>query len=102
MVIMCIGCVAANAQNTFTQRLQQSKSGEGKVTVSHEQTIDDLVNGTAKQADTQAPQKPDDKPVAEKTDSEKARERLAKILEGEQDDDNVNPDSIVVDTRKKY
>ena len=101
MVIMCIGCVAANAQNTFTQRLQQSKSGEGKVTVSHEQTIDDLVNGTAKQADTQAPQKPDDKPVAEKTDSEKARERLAKILEGEQDDDNVNPDSIVVDTRKK-
>ena len=101
MVIMCIGCVAANAQNTFTQRLQQSKSGEGKVTVSHEQTIDDLVNGTAKQADTQASQKPDDKPVAEKTDSEKARERLAKILEGEQDDDNVNPDSIVVDTRKK-
>ena len=101
MVIMCIGCIAANAQNTFTQRLQQSKSGEGKVTVSHEQTIDDLVNGTAKQADTQAPQKPDDKPVAEKTDSEKARERLAKILEGEQDDDNVNPDSIVVDTRKK-
>ena len=98
---MCIGCLAANAQNTFTQRLQQSKSGEGKVTVSHEQTIDDLVNGTAKQADTQAPQKPDDKPVAEKTDSEKARERLAKILEGEQDDDNVNPDSIVVDTRKK-
>jgi hypothetical protein len=101
MVIMCIGCIAANAQNTFTQRLQQSKSGEGKVTVSHEQTIDDLVNGTAKQADTQASQKPDDKPVAEKTDSEKARERLAKILEGEQDDDNVNPDSIVVDTRKK-
>jgi hypothetical protein len=101
LVIMCIGCVAANAQSTFTQRLQQSKSGEGKVTVSHEQTIDDLVNGTAKQADTQAPQKPDDKPVAEKTDSEKARERLAKILEGEQDDDNVNPDSIVVDTRKK-
>ena len=98
---MCIGCVAANAQNTFTQRLQQSKSGEGKVTVSHEQTIDDLVNGKAKQADTQASQKPDDKPVAEKTDSEKARERLAKILEGEQDDDNVNPDSIVVDTRKK-
>lgn len=108
MVIMCIGCIAANAQNTFTQRLQQSKSGEGKVTVSHNKAIDDLVNGTGskdsalpekKTASTQPEKKPDDKPVAqqpEKSDSQKAREELARIME-------ENSDTVVVqlDNRKK-
>lgn len=43
---MCVGCLlAANAQSTFTQRLQQSKNGEGKVTVTQDKAIDDLVNG---------------------------------------------------------
>ena len=43
---MCIGCfMAANAQTTFTQRIQQVKMGEGKVTVSHDAAIDELVNG---------------------------------------------------------
>ena len=47
LIALCIGCMtAANAQ-TFTQRLQQSKAGEGKVTVTHSQTIDKLVNGQA-------------------------------------------------------
>ena len=37
---------------TFTQRLQQSKTGEGKVTVTHSQKIDNLVNGKAVQKDS--------------------------------------------------
>ena len=41
---LCVGCLAANAQ-TFTQRLEQSKTGEGKVTVTQDKTIEDLVNG---------------------------------------------------------
>jgi len=45
MIALCIDCMtAANAQ-TFTQRLQQSKAGEGKVTVTHSRDIDNLVNG---------------------------------------------------------
>ncbi|MBR5747712.1 MAG: SPOR domain-containing protein [Prevotella sp.] len=41
---LCVGCAAANAQ-TFTQRLQKSNAGEGKVTVTQSKEIDDLVNG---------------------------------------------------------
>lgn len=43
--MLCIGCAAANAQTSFTQRLQQSKVGEGKVTITQDKAIDDLVNG---------------------------------------------------------
>jgi hypothetical protein len=43
---MCVSCLlAANAQTTFTQRLQKSNAGEGKVTVTQSKEIDDLVNG---------------------------------------------------------
>ena len=44
IAILCVGCAAANAQ-TFTQRLQKSNIGEGKVTVTQSKEIDDLVNG---------------------------------------------------------
>ena len=37
--------MAANAQTTFTQRLQKSNAGEGKVTVTQSKEVDDLVNG---------------------------------------------------------
>ena len=37
--------MAADAQSTFTQRLQKSKAGEGKVTVVQDKAIDDLING---------------------------------------------------------
>ena len=44
--LLCVGCIlAANAQTTFTQRLQQDKQGEGKVTVTQDKAIDELVNG---------------------------------------------------------
>ena len=52
---LCIGCfTAADAQSSFTQRLQQSKSGEGKITVTQDKAIDELVNGPQ----TVAPAKP--------------------------------------------
>ena len=53
---LCIGCItAADAQSSFTQRLQQSKSGEGKITVTQDKAIDELVNGPQTVA---APAKP--------------------------------------------
>ena len=46
ILMMCVGCItAANAQSSFTERLQKSKTGEGKVTVHESKAIDDLVNG---------------------------------------------------------
>ena len=42
------------AQSSFTQRLQQSKSGEGKITVTQDKAIDELVNGPVTTAATQA------------------------------------------------
>ena len=45
---MCIGCISAvDAQSSFTNRLQQSKNGEGKITVTQDKAIDELVNGPA-------------------------------------------------------
>ena len=51
ILMMCVGCItAANAQSSFTERLQKSKTGEGKVTVHESKDIDELVNGkTAEQ-----------------------------------------------------
>lgn len=46
IVILCVGCCfAAGAQGTFTERLQKSNVGEGKVTVTQDKSIDELVNG---------------------------------------------------------
>ena len=36
--------MVADAQSTFTEQLQQSKSGEGKVTVTQAKEIEQLVN----------------------------------------------------------
>ena len=46
IMLLCISCIsAADAQSSFTQRLQQSKNGEGKITVTQDKAIDELVNG---------------------------------------------------------
>ena len=45
---LCIGCLsAADAQSSFTQRLQKSNQGEGRITVTQDKAIDELVNGPA-------------------------------------------------------
>ena len=64
---MCIGCISAvDAQSSFTQRLQQSKNGEGKITVTQDKAIDELVNGPAvaparQKTNTTTQQKPTEK-----------------------------------------
>lgn len=76
---LCIGCIsAADAQSSFTQRLQQSKNGEGKITVTQEKAIDELVNGpvvtaptrtkttTTQQKPTETQQKTTEKPAEKK------------------------------------
>ena len=69
ILMMCVGCITAvNAQSSFTERLQKSKVGEGKVTVHESKAIDELVNGktaepqsTRPATTTVTPQKPADK-----------------------------------------
>ena len=52
--LLCAGCIlAASAQTTFTQRLQEEKLGEGKVTITQEKAIDELVNGPQTAVSTQ-------------------------------------------------
>ena len=68
---LCVGCLAANAQ-TFTQRLQKSNAGEGKVTVTQSKEIDDLVNGpqdvvTQSSQTTPTTQKTQTTPTTQKT-----------------------------------
>ena len=46
-IVLCVGCIfAADAQSTFTERLQKSNASEGKVSVTHDKSIDALVNGS--------------------------------------------------------
>lgn len=69
ILMMCVGCITTvNAQSSFTERLQKSKVGEGKVTVHESKAIDELVNGktaapqsTKPATTTVTPQKPTDK-----------------------------------------
>ncbi len=76
---LCIGCISvADAQSSFTQRLQQSKNGEGKITVTQDKAIDELVNGpvvtaptrtkttTTQQKPTETQQKATEKPAEKK------------------------------------
>ena len=111
--MLCIGCLTmANAQ-TFTQRVQQNtRTGEGKVTITQDKAIDDLVNGqkaedkavakpaAAKPAAANKPadNKTGDKTGAQKSESEKAREQLASILE--MDGDTATA-PIIIDNRRK-
>ena len=69
--MLCVGCVTAVNAQTFTQRLQQSNSGEGKVTVTQDQEIDALVNGTANTPTTSSTnsQKPPQNNQKEKTNT---------------------------------
>ena len=93
--MMCVGCTtAANAQSSFTQKLQQSKSGEGKITVTHGQNIDNLVNGK-----TAAVQKDSGKVVVT---TEEAKTLLKNIATRDSSYRNdIIDQSTVIDTSKK-
>ena len=78
---MCIGCITAvDAQSTFTERLQKSNKGEGKISVTQDKSIDALVNGSS--AVTKQPEnnKPEQKekvttPKEKANDKEKAESK---------------------------
>lgn len=95
--ILCVGCITAvDAQSVFTQRIQQSNSGEGKVTVTQEKAIDDLVNGKTGMTIPTVPQKQtENNPTA--TNHQEKPERLTTTNKTETT--TVAPDTI--DTRKK-
>ena len=60
-IALCVGCIfAADAQSTFTERLQKSNTSEGKVSVTHDKSIDALVNGSNATKQTERP-KPEQK-----------------------------------------
>ena len=74
-IALCIGCVtAADAQSTFTERLQKSKAGEGTVSVTQDKSIDMLVNGTTA---TKQPEKtkPEQKPAPTSKDKAEVKEK---------------------------
>ena len=101
--ILCVGCITAvDAQSVFTQRIQQSNSGEGKVTVTQEKAIDDLVNGKTGMTVPTVPQKQTENNTTATNHQEKP-ERLTTTNKTETtiktETTTVAPDTI--DTRKK-
>jgi hypothetical protein len=68
----------AGAQTTFTQRVQKSGQGEGKVTIVQDKAIDELVNGKQVK-DVQVQRQTDGKTTASdttwKADEQKAEQR---------------------------
>ena len=72
---LCIGCFsAADAQSSFTQRLQQSKNGEGKITVTQDKAIDELVNGPAVVTTPAKPKKDNNTATNQEKEKEKKPE----------------------------
>ena len=126
ILTLCVGCITvADAQSTFTQRLQKSNSGEGKITVTQDRSIDELVNGktdvpvqatpnrqtetTKKQSETtpkkqveattkKQPETTTATPRQENNARDEKDERLAGTQETEETT-TATPDTI--DTRKK-
>ena len=104
ILTLCVGCImAANAQSSFTQRLQKSNNGEGKVTVTQDKAIDDLVNGASERKSQATPQKQTERKESNNTTTatnqkEQDKKPEAKTVES-QPNVVVVPDTI--DARKK-
>lgn len=95
-IALCAGCwMAADAQSTFTEQLQQSKSGEGKVTITQDKDIEQLVNTPTKAPTPVKPQQTA-KPT-EKSDKDKIGLDLKDI--DDLTDGAAVPDTV--DLRKK-
>ena len=98
-IVLCAGCwIAADAQSTFTEQLQQSKNGEGKVTITQDKDIEKLVNTPTTTPTPTTPAKPQQtaKPT-EKSDKDKTSVDLKDI--DDLTDGTAVPDTI--DFRKK-
>ena len=92
-LVLCAGCwLAAGAQSTFTEQLQQSKIGEGKVTVTQDKVIDELINNPTATQTPKAPQ-------TTTTTTTPAKPQQTVKLTDDLTDDTSLPDSL--DLRKK-
>ena len=92
-LVLCVGCwLAAGAQSTFTEQLQQSKIGEGKVTVTQDKVIDELINNPTAAQTPKAPQ-------TTTTTTTPAKPQQTVKLTDDLTDDTSLPDSL--DLRKK-
>ena len=90
--MLCMGCLATVHAQTFTQRIQKdSRAGEGKVTISHDKSIDDLVNSGNISGNGQQERKTEEQPPRTKTE----------VKVREQHRDTTNLDTQVIDTRRK-
>ena len=92
-LVLCAGCwLAAGAQSTFTEQLQQSRIGEGKVTVTQDKVIDELINNPTAAQTPKAPQ-------TTTTTTTPAKTQQTVKLTDDLTDDTSLPDSL--DLRKK-
>lgn len=111
ILTLCVGCITvADAQSTFTQRLQKSNSGEGKITVTQDRSIDELVNGKTvvpvqaapkNQSETTSKKQPETTTATPRQENN-ARDEKDERLAGTQETEETTiaaPDTI--DTRKK-
>ena len=88
-LVLCVGCwLAADAQSTFTQQLQQSNVGEGKVTVTQDKAIDDLINNLTTPATTTPT------PTTTTTTTPTKPQQIVKLTDDDLTDTSVAPDSI--------
>ena len=100
ILALCVGCIsAADAQSTFTQRLQQNNSGEGKVTVTQDKQIDDLVNGTGSRTITPTPKQQTDKKTETATNQKEQDNKSDKLNVLDTQSTMVLPDTT--DLQKK-
>ena len=100
ILALCVGCIsAADAQSTFTQRLQQNNSGEGKVTVTQDKQIDDLVNGTGSTTITPTPKQQTDKKTDTATNQKVQDNKSDKLSAPDTQSTMVLPDTT--DIQKK-
>ena len=99
ILTLCVGCfLIADAQSTFTQRLQQSNQGEGKVTVKQSKEIDNLVNGPSNgtsTSQTTTPHKQPEKDKDQTTTKQEKKDIPQSFVKSE------TPDSIDVDDNHK-
>ena len=106
-IVLCVGCItAADAQSTFTERLQKSNTGEGKISVTQDKSIDALVNGPS--AVTKQPEniKPEQKekataPKDKASDKEKTAESKDKEKVAPKDNEAVVETPDTIDMHKK-
>ena len=97
ILTLCAGCwLAAGAQTTFTERLQQSKAGEGKVTVTQDKSIEKLVNTPT----TPTPPRSNSQSQTDKnspTGNQNHQEKTTTVIP----DYDLTPDTTSLDLRKK-